>query len=722
MIIHRSQYPDLVLPPKEVSLPEFIFHPLRQADDPSSSRLTDRIYHPPPSHQTYNAKPLRPQAPSHSLTTLKNFSNHFALHLLSHSFSKGDVLSLVTTNQHDLTSIVLGANSIGVIVALHNPGYGKDELKGQMEMVKTKGILASKLIWEKTRDAGEGAGVQGERIWTFEEPEEGGEGSSSWLVGQDAVALLQAPSQQDLQLLQEHTSKIDGTHDAVYCFSSGTSGKPKAVRLTQANLIANVIQSTVLMSDRFDEPLFDRWDAGEKGGWYDDVDLQKSNDTAKGTAGKLKELGHALKSKLKLGDKSSQANTESSQAAAEARPKEFHIDLLPQFHCYGLVVAFVALHTATPRVVLPRFDLQLFLHLVQERKATFAFVVPPIIQAILKSSNQIKRAPRRSSKARSLEEGQDTESKKELFDISSLTRLSSGATSLPTTLRRRMYEKFGMSCTDGYGMSEMSPIISLQTFQDLKVVDGTLTSQSKMDVSTEEASTSSSVGRLAPSTLARIIAIPDEESDSASQGEDLPADQPGELWLYGPQQMAGYLNNDSANSSTFVIESDRRRWLRTGDIVSLDSSTGHLRIHGRTKDVIKVNGFQVSPSEVEEIVLQHAGERVGDVAVVGVKIPIEKKKKKKEDEESTLSSSSEEEQEEEVPWAFVVPSSGSAEQQDDSTSKELLDLINPQLTRYKRLRGVTWVESLPRSEAGKVLKRELRDDFQKKRGAGADSK
>lgn len=581
--------------------------------------------------------------------------------------------------QHDYVAAVLGAQLLGGQVALHNPSYTASELAHQFRLVRTSAILCSAKAFSKCNEAAKAAVSEGEqglgplkstdppKIWVFDEPGTPDESHShtaaaaqkstldtvSWfhlILSKDSGSSMRRED-----LWQDHQSAVSPDDDAVYCFSSGTSGKSNAVCLLHRNLVANVIQATGLMRDRTMPPLFENWVSGPgSSSWYNEPFKRHPEISID------EERNQEQKAQSFL-DKIRDTLNPDAQALPPVHPneRELHIDLLPQFHCYGLVVALVALHTATPRFVLPRFSLLLFLELVTKHKATFAFVVPPVLLAL-------SRSP-------------EVDDEKRGFDISSLTRLASGAAPLPPGLRRELWEKRKIRVTDGYGMSEMSPIICLQMARDLdiKAADGT-------------------VGQLSASTLARVV---DED------GHDVPTGRKGELLLRGPQRMSGYLCNDAANKEAFVradccpdalsAESpDADIWLKTGDVVSINVE-GFVKIHDRTKDVIKVNGFQVSPAELEDELLKSP--LVHDVAVVGLKPPPDQQG------EECL---------EEVPWAFCVASSQAKDEVSDDAARAervVRDLNKSgRVAKYKLIRGVTWLDALPKSEAGKVLKKNLK--------------
>ena len=174
---------------------------------------------------------------------------------------------------------------------------------------------------------------------------------------------------------------------------------------------------------------------------------------------------------------------------------------------------------------------------------------------------------------------------------------------------------------------------------------------------------SGTVGLLMPSLEQRII---DPET-----GKDVPIGQPGEVWVRGPNVMKGYLNNPEATARTV----DADGWLHTGDIGVLDAD-GYLTVVDRLKELIKVKGFQVAPAELESILLKHP--KIADVAVIPVA-----------DEQSG-----------EVPKAIVV-------KREDLTAEEVMAFVESRVAHYKRVRYVDFVDAIPKSPSGKILRRVL---------------
>ncbi|KAL6178669.1 hypothetical protein ACLB2K_050187 [Fragaria x ananassa] len=184
---------------------------------------------------------------------------------------------------------------------------------------------------------------------------------------------------------------------------------------------------------------------------------------------------------------------------------------------------------------------------------------------------------------------------------------------------------------------------------------------------TEKIRKYSSIGLLAPNMQAKVV--------DWNTGSFLPPASIGELWLRGPSIMRGYLNN--ARATMLTIDNDG--WLHTGDISYFDVD-GYLYICDRIKEIIKYKGFQIAPADLEAVLISHP--EILDVGVTGAT-----------DEECG-----------EVPVAFVVRKHDSELSQED-----IMDYVARQVSPHKKVRKVVFTHSIPRSAAGKILRRELRN-------------
>jgi 4-coumarate--CoA ligase len=232
------------------------------------------------------------------------------------------------------------------------------------------------------------------------------------------------------------------------------------------------------------------------------------------------------------------------------------------------------------------------------------------------------------------------------YDLSSVKEIFSGAAPLSGELAEAAANRLGCEVGQGYGMTELSPVSHAVRLGDYKA---------------------GSVGTLLPNTEARLV---DSET-----GEDVGPGARGELWVRGPQVMKGYLNNAEATAATI----DADGWLHTGDVAEVDED-GHFAIVDRLKELIKYKGFQVPPAELEALLINHPG--VADVAVIGIP-----------DDEAG-----------ELPKAFVVRASGS-----DLTAEAVQAYVKDHVATYKQIRLVEFIDAIPKSASGKILRRELRD-------------
>jgi 4-coumarate--CoA ligase len=238
---------------------------------------------------------------------------------------------------------------------------------------------------------------------------------------------------------------------------------------------------------------------------------------------------------------------------------EAALAFLPFFHIYGMQVLMNAsLACGVTVITMPRFDLEQALTIVQERKVTRFYAVPPIVLALAKHPIV------------------------EQFDLSSLKQIFSGAAPLGAELAAEAAARVGCEVVQGYGMTELSPVSHCTVVGDFR--PGTS-------------------GITVPNTECRLV-------DPAT-GEDQGVGAEGEPWIRGPQVMAGYLNNDEATRHTI----DDDGWLHTGDVAIIDEQ-GHVSIVDRVKELIKYKGFQVPPAELEALLIAHP--KIADVAVIGV--------------------------------------------------------------------------------------------------------
>jgi acyl-CoA synthetase (AMP-forming)/AMP-acid ligase II len=230
------------------------------------------------------------------------------------------------------------------------------------------------------------------------------------------------------------------------------------------------------------------------------------------------------------------------------------------------------------------------------------------------------------------------------FDLSALTSLSSGAAPLDAELEEACGKRLRCSVGQGYGLTETSPVLTTQPADEARIRHG-------------------STGQLVPNTEAKVV-------DPAT-GEALGRNQDGELCFRGPQVMRGYLNAPEATAQ--MVDPDG--WLHSGDVGHVDDD-GYFYVVDRVKELIKYKGLQIAPAELEAVLISHP--TIADAAVVRVA-----------DEEAG-----------EVPKAFVVATA-------ELSAQEVMDHVAERVAPYKRLRQVEFIDQIPRSLSGKILRRVL---------------
>ena len=230
------------------------------------------------------------------------------------------------------------------------------------------------------------------------------------------------------------------------------------------------------------------------------------------------------------------------------------------------------------------------------------------------------------------------------LDFSELVISNGGGMAVQRSTAEKWKQVTGCAVVEGYGLSETSPVVTVNRFDNTEFTG--------------------SIGLPVPSTW---VAIRDDD------GKDVPMGSPGEICIKGPQVMAGYWNRPDETAKVMTADG----FFRSGDVGVMDSD-GSIRIVDRKKDMILVSGFNVYPNEIEQVVSLHPG--VLECAAIGVP-----------DEKSG-----------EAVKLYVVrrdPSLGES---------DVLDYCKENFTAYKRPKHVEFRDDLPKSNVGKILRRELR--------------
>ena len=316
---------------------------------------------------------------------------------------------------------------------------------------------------------------------------------------------------------------------------------------------------------------------------------------------------------------------------------------LPFFHIYGLnVLIHHPLYTGVTVLVMARFDIETFCRLIEEQRVTFSYIVPPMVTLLCKHPCVDK------------------------YELGSLRMTHSGAAPLSKEMVSALFRRTGIRVKQGYGLSETSPVIFQQRWQDWDKGIG-------------------SNGSMVPNVEVRFCSIPINPDEENMPGTELKRGETGELYVRGPNVFKGYHNNVEATRACL----DNEGWFRTGDVGYIDLK-GDLYITDRVKELIKYKGFQVAPAELEGYLADH--ELIDDVAVVGV-------------ESQDLGT--------EVPRAYIVRKGGLQAVQ-NGDAETIVSWINARVANHKKLRGgIKFVESVPKSVSGKILRRLLKEDAKK---------
>ncbi|KAF4973087.1 hypothetical protein FSARC_518 [Fusarium sarcochroum] len=482
------------------------------------------------------------------------------------------VVAIFSLNTIDYVPFTHAVHRLNGIVTPASAAYSALELEHQLRSSGAKALVTCEQLLETALKAAKGAGIADNQIFLL--PVANEKCKAPFRTIDDLI--------DQGQLLPEvpplRWARGQGARQVAYlCYSSGTSGLPKAVMISHRNIIANVLQMRI---------------------------------------------------------------HESAPRNAQGVVTQAVLGSLPFSHIYGLVpITHVGTYRGDEIIVLPRFELRQSLGAVARFKIEQLCVVPPILVQMLSNPAECQK-----------------------HNLDSVRWVYTGAAPLgqeTVDSVMKLYPKWHIG--QGYGLTETATVV---------------TSTDELDIF------AGSVGTLIPGTTAKII--------DAGGGEVTDYDTPGELFVQSPSVVLGYLGNEKATAETFVWHEDGR-WIRTGDeVVVRKSPSGneHFFIVDRIKELIKVNGHQVAPAELEAHLLTHP--YVADCAVIQVPDP----------------------RAGELPKAFIVKSSNIQDGSvpDDEARKQIRAHVEEHKARHKWLRGgIEFVDTIPKSPSGKILRRLLRD-------------
>ncbi|KAI0827291.1 phenylacetyl-CoA ligase [Trametes gibbosa] len=497
----------------------------------------------------------------------------------------GDIVSIFIPNHVDYPTLTWATHSLGAIVAALSASLTPDELAYQLAVAKPSLLVAYVENLSVAIEAANAVKLPYSRIIVLD-----GHKSQKKLPFTMVEDLVNDKSLPPYVPYAFTKPKQAREKIAFLCFSSGTTGNPKAVAISHYNLISDLIQFATF------------------------------------------------------------AGVNTNYAPAEEqrfRPGDVVTGVLPFNHIYGLVMnVHLIFYLSMTVVVSGKFDYERFLQNIDRYGITHLIIVPP--QALLLVKHPLTKK----------------------FKFTSLRVIVSAAAPLSAELTTQLLEAFPkLHIGQGYGMTETSAAVTVFPI-------------------TQTVGTLGSAGQLIPGTTAKVV-----KADGTLAG----VGEPGELLLKGPQIALGYYHNEEATKDTFIDG-----WLKTGDEVMF-AENGDMFVTDRIKELIKVKGNQVAPSELEGHLLDHPD--VADVAVIGIPDDFAG----------------------EAPLAYVVlkpvvaaevaAKPALAEEVKGRLKKQELTGCDPAAqhvsatkSKYKWLTGgVVFMDAIPKSPSGKILRRVLKD-------------
>ncbi|MBW2621813.1 MAG: long-chain-fatty-acid--CoA ligase [Deltaproteobacteria bacterium] len=324
---------------------------------------------------------------------------------------------------------------------------------------------------------------------------------------------------------------------------------------------------------------------------------------------------------------------------ADPEIEEKNIMTVPLYHVAGIQGMLAAVYGGRTLVLTRQFDVKDWLELVQNEKANRAMLVPTMLKQVL----DFPEFPN--------------------YDLSSLRVITYGAAAMPLEVIKRAIKAFpDVNFINAFGQTETGSTITMLSPED-HVITGTKEEQEK-----KLNRLASSIGKPLPDVEVKII---DEK------GEALGPNQVGEIVAQGPRIMSGYWQDDEKTAQAFTSDG----WLRTSDMGWMDED-GYIFLAGRADDMIIRGGENISPREVEEVLLGNP--KIAEAAIIGVA-----------DEE----------------WGQEVRAIVVLKENETAAEEEIIEYSRSKLASFKRPRSVIFVDELPRSALGKLSRKSLAQEY-----------
>ncbi|WP_419876960.1 long-chain-fatty-acid--CoA ligase [Brevibacillus centrosporus] len=321
-----------------------------------------------------------------------------------------------------------------------------------------------------------------------------------------------------------------------------------------------------------------------------------------------------------LSHRNMDSNAEAMGILFELEPDDRVVAVLPMFHVFCMTVCLNGpIRSGSTILIVQRFHPVEVVNVIRDQKASCFAGVPTMYNYML----QLPSATR--------------------ADFSTIRVCCSGGASMPVELLHKFEEKFGVKIMEGYGLSEAAPATAFNPIRGTRKPG--------------------SVGIDLPGVTNKVV---------DPEGNEVPRGEVGELIVYGPNVMLGYLGLPEETKAAL-----KDGWLYTGDLARMDEE-GYVYIVDRKKDMILVDGYNVYPREVEEVLYQHPA--IIEAAVIGIPDEVHGEAVK----------------------AFVALREIAVSQED------ILSFCNDKLAKYKIPRQVEFVAELPKNSTGKILRRSLR--------------